>query len=124
MRNTILKISLFLMVSILLVMVHGYGQIQGSVMSSAREPIVNAVVIVTHSSTNARDTARSDKRGFYIFKELAAGKYKVIASATGFKSSIIENVEVIPKDASDEQSHHDISNDTRLEIVLRSLKER
>jgi Carboxypeptidase regulatory-like domain len=110
-----LSIAMFCLISI-----SGFSQIQGGVFDLKKQGIANAVVLAIDSSGIIKDSARSDQRGFYMFKGLPTGKYRIEATARGFRTAVYENIIANKEFPLDEDSRIDISNATRLEIVLKS----
>ena len=83
--------------------------------------IANALIVAIDTSGKVLDSIRSDKRGFYIFKGLHQGRYRIEATATGFRTSVYENILANKEYPVDEYARVDISNATRLEIVLKPV---
>ncbi len=104
---------------ICLISISGFTQIQGGVFDLKKQGIANALVLAIDSSGIIKDSARSDQRGFYIFKGLLTGKYRIEAKASGFRTSVYEHIIANKEFPVDENSRIDISNATRLEIVLK-----
>lgn len=107
---------------ILLFVINSFAQIQGGVFDQKKEGIPNAIIIATDSARNFIDTVRSDKRGFYAFKGLKPGKYKIEAKAPGFMTAVFENIQANQEDPDEGIDRDDISSATRLEIVLKPAK--
>ena len=119
-KNIYIKIMMVSCI-ILFIASKGLAQIQGGVFDQKKDGIANAIIIAIDSSRNFTDTVRTDERGFYSFKGLKAGKYKIEAKAPGFLTSIFRNIEA-REEADDDIIRTDISNATRLEIVLKPAK--
>jgi hypothetical protein len=96
----------------------GVAQIQGGVFDQKKDGIPNAIIIAIDSSRNFTDSVTTDERGFYSFKGLKAGKYRIEAKARGFLTSVFRNIEAREEGPDDGIVRTDISNATRLEIVL------
>ena len=107
---------------ILLFVINSFAQIQGGVFDQKKEGIPNAIIIATDSARNFIDTVRSDKRGFYAFKGLKPGKYKIEAKAPGCMTAVFENIQANQEDPDEGIDRDDISSATRLEIVLKPAK--
>ena len=115
------RLILFLGAMLFLIL-RGSAQIQGGVFNQKGEGIPNAIIIATDSVRKSIDTAWSDKRGFYIFRVLKLGKYKIEAKAPCFNPSVYENVEVNEEESSENTGKNDESFATRLEIILKPAK--
>jgi len=109
-------------VIILFTAAKAFAQIQGGVFDQKGQGIANATIIAIDSTKGSRDTVRTDNRGFYAFKGLKTGKYKIEAKAPGFLSSVFTNIEAREERLDDDIVRTDISNATRLEIYLKPEK--
>ena len=105
---------------ILLLTLCAYSQIQGDVIDQNEKGIPNAVVIATDTVTKMTDTVKSDHRGFYDFKGLKPGIYKIEAMASGFQHANYENIEV--KDGDIGHTQVDLYRGQRLQLSLAPLK--
>jgi hypothetical protein len=103
-----------------LVTLNSYAQIQGDVVDTREKGIPNAMIIATDSLTRKADTVKSDHRGFYEFKSLKLGKYKIEIKATGFKTTVIENI--IVKEGDIGAYEIDLYRGQRLDITLSPAK--
>ena len=74
--------------------VNGKSAIYGVVSDMNGAVIPNAEVVITNSETNAAYQARTNAEGVYLQTNLAAGKYSVRASATGFKTTVINELKL------------------------------
>ena len=97
-----------------------FGQIQGDIADINEKGISNAIIIATDSLTKVADTVRSDNRGFYDFKKLKPGKYKIEVKAQGYKPAIIENV--IVKEGDVGYFERDLYRGQRIDITLSPAK--
>src|SRR5882724_4889515 len=70
------------------------GSIQGYVRDSSGAVITGAHVVVTEVTTNVSREATTDSQGAYIFLALSPGRYKIIATMTGFQQSTVNNVDL------------------------------
>src|SRR5882724_13091330 len=68
------------------------GSIQGYVRDSSGAVITGAHVVVTEVTTNVSREATTDSQGGYTFLALPPGRYKIIATMTGFQQSTVNNV--------------------------------
>jgi hypothetical protein len=95
------------------------AQIEGNVRDVNNKPIPNAKLTATDASGKVTAAVETGARGYYAFKVLKRGKYKIEVKAEGFQTKIVENVEVTVE-GFDEES------DTRpgpwLLIVLNPVK--
>lgn len=79
-----------------------FGQLEGDVLDQNNKTVINAIVIATDSTGKVVDTAKTDERGFYFFKKLTPGRYKIEAKAPGFQpAKYTVQIETAPKDAND-----------------------
>lgn len=67
------------------------GKISGKVLDAQGEPVVGANIIIEGTTMGAA----ADPDGFFYIINIPSGLYKVKASAIGYTSQIIENVQVI-----------------------------
>jgi carboxypeptidase family protein/TonB-dependent receptor-like protein len=64
------------------------GTIQGLVMDSSGAVVAGAQVMVTSDSTGARQSVRTDDRGWFVVTPLEPGSYQLEVSQTGFRRSV------------------------------------
>jgi len=69
-----------------------YGSISGTVSDSSGGAISDVEVTLTNLETGAKLTDKTGVEGFYVFKNLFAGHYRVTAEKTGFKRSEMADV--------------------------------
>ena len=74
------------------------GSIQGYVRDSSGAVISGAHVVVTEIATNVSREASTDSQGSYTFLALPPGRYKIIATMTGFQQSTVNNVDLSVND--------------------------
>ena len=68
--------------------------LQGTVLDSSGASVPGATIVITNEETGVpRETVASDA-GFYRIAGLPPGRYKVVASLTGFADTKVEHVEV------------------------------
>jgi hypothetical protein len=121
-KQPVLKgITLFFII-ICLTAIKGFTQIQGGVFDQKKTGISNALVLASDTSGKIIDSVRSDIRGFYLFSGLTPGKYRIEANAKGFLPTVHENVIANKEYPFDVNTRNDISNATRLEIILKPEK--
>ncbi|PYX84144.1 MAG: hypothetical protein DMG68_21305, partial [Acidobacteria bacterium] len=70
------------------------GDISGDVTDSSGAVVPNATVTADNLGTNQSRTITTSNSGNYRITDLAIGKYKVTASAQGFKT-VVQNAEVL-----------------------------
>ncbi|HLK22368.1 MAG TPA: TonB-dependent receptor [Bryobacteraceae bacterium] len=66
----------------------------GSVLDSSGAAIPNATVIASNDETGVQTTTQSNAGGVYRFTNLPVGRYTITASATGFTTDTLKNVDV------------------------------
>ena len=70
------------------------GQITGTVEDQAGGRVPGAAVTVTNLATNLPRQAAAGDEGDFAFPQLQPGRYKVEVAAQGFKTVLVESVEV------------------------------
>src|SRR5580704_7095457 len=70
------------------------GDLTGTVFDSSGAAIPNATVVALADSTGVRTTAQTNVGGVYRFTNLSVGRYTLTASASGFSSDTLKNVDV------------------------------
>ena len=75
------------------------ASIQGTVTDPTGAVIPGAKVTLKDNATNATQTATSSADGIFNFGQLAPDTYTLSASATGFKTNVLQNVSIIPEQA-------------------------
>jgi hypothetical protein len=96
-------------------------QIEGDVRSKDNKRIIKAVIIAMDSTNKKIDSVFSDDDGFYSFKKLKPGKFIIEAKASGFENRIYKNV-IAREVQVNPEAGNDISNATRLQIILIPIK--
>ncbi|HSU28151.1 MAG TPA: carboxypeptidase-like regulatory domain-containing protein [Chitinophagaceae bacterium] len=108
---------------ILLVISSGcFSQIEGNVIDTSGKAIPGALIIAIDSVKNTADTVKSDKSGYFAYKILKRGNYKIVVIAAGFEKNIQENFMVTNETPDNKATSSDISNATWLDIKLRRPK--
>lgn len=97
-----------------------YGQIHGDITDQNDKGILNAVIIATDSVTLMADTVKTDRRGFYEFKRLKPGKYRMEVKATGFKTAVVEDIKV--KEGDTGIMELDVYRGQRIDVTLSPAK--
>jgi hypothetical protein len=115
-----MKIFILFLGLMWLVTLNSYAQIQGDVVDTREKGIHNAMIIAIDSLTRTADTVKSDNRGFYEFKGLKPGKYKIEVKAAGFKPAFVENIVV--KEGDIGAYEIDLYRGQRLDITLSPAK--
>ena len=110
------KIVLYMMIQ--LPTFSSFAQVEGNVVDTAGKAIPEAMIIAIDTIKNTADSIKADKVGYYSFKNLKRGKYKIAAMAGGFENAIYENVIVHNEIPADDSGQSDISNAEWMEIVL------
>jgi hypothetical protein len=105
------------LIVLLLVSISALSQIEGDVRNKDNNRISKAVVIAMDTTMNIIDSVLTDEYGFYSFTNLKAGKYLIVAKATGFENRLYKNV-IAQERWIDSTAGKDKSNATRLQIVL------
>jgi len=67
------------------------GKISGTVLDSNGDPVIGANVIIENTTMGAA----ADIEGYFYIINIPSGTYKLKASAIGYTSQVIENVQVI-----------------------------
>jgi len=77
-----------------------HAQYRGSIRGVITDPqgalVPGATVTLLNTDTNLAMTAASDQNGIYIFNALPAAHYKVTVQHPGFKTKVLESVQIIP----------------------------
>ncbi len=71
------------------------GDLTGTVFDTSGAAIPNATVVALDDSTGVRTNAQTNAGGVYRFTNLPAGRYTLTASASGFSTDTLKNVDVI-----------------------------
>ncbi len=71
------------------------GDVTGTVLDASGAGIPGASVIATNVSTGVKTPAATNDHGVYRFNNLLVGTYSITASAKGFATSKMENVNVV-----------------------------
>lgn len=98
------------------------AQIEGNVVDTSGKTISAAIIIAIDSASNKSDTTISDKTGYFEFKKLKRGNYKVVTTVPGYQNVVYENVVVRNETSSEENKAPDISDATWLEIVMKPVQ--
>lgn len=115
-----MKAIIIFLVAILSISLNSFAQIQGDIVDPNEKGVPNAIIIAIDSVRNTADTVKSDHRGFYEFKNLKPGKYKIEVKASGFKLTINENIVVKEGDVG--VFEIDLYRGQRLDIILTPAK--
>jgi outer membrane receptor protein involved in Fe transport len=91
--NQILAISFLIATFAVIASAQSFrGTLVGRVTDSAGAGVPNATVTVTHAATNQVRTVTTNDSGEYVAAQLQPGEYSVKIDATGFKSTINQNI--------------------------------
>src|SRR5271165_601179 len=71
------------------------GDVTGTVLDASGAGIPNASVIATNVSTGVKTPTETNASGVYRFNNLLVGQYTITATAKGFSTDKLENVEVV-----------------------------
>ena len=72
------------------------GSIRGVVTDPSGALVSDATVTLLNTDTNLAMTAKSDQNGIYFFNALPAAHYKLTVEHPGFKTKVLERVQIIP----------------------------
>jgi hypothetical protein len=72
----------------------GAGTLQGTVTDPSGAEVPGANVVVTSATTGAERQLTTNSAGLFVAADLPAGRYRVVASASGFSKQRIDNVEL------------------------------
>jgi hypothetical protein len=70
------------------------ARLEGTVQDQSGAVVPNAKLFVVNVNTQARTEAAADASGNYVFPTLKPGIYTLKAEATGFRQSIVNNIEL------------------------------
>lgn len=110
-----------IIIALLFFSANAFSQIEGDVRSNDNKRIPKAVIIAMDTTNRIIDSVFSDDNGFYSFEKLKAGKYIIEAKATGFEKKLYKNI-IAREGVLNPAAGNDISNATRLQIVLLPAK--
>jgi len=101
--NRKLRDKLILVATCLALCIPSFGQVlKGSISGTVTDPqgavVSGAQVKATNTATGAPLTTTTDGSGLFHFNLIPVGEYKVEVSATGFKTSVQNNVLVTARD--------------------------
>src|SRR3954453_20217538 len=71
-----------------------FGTITGTVTDPTGATVPNTDVQVVNEGTNISRTATTGEAGAYDVPNLNAGRYRVTAKAAGFKTSVVQNIDL------------------------------
>jgi hypothetical protein len=71
-----------------------HGSLQGRVLDPSGLPVQDAIAAVENSVTGLRVEAKSNRDGEYRFLRLTPGSYKLTVRKEGFRTGVLESVEV------------------------------
>jgi hypothetical protein len=70
------------------------GTITGFVHDSTGAVVPNADLVATDATTNLTKETHSDGQGQYTFLALPPGRYKIVATLTGFKAATVNDIDL------------------------------
>lgn len=109
------------LIAFLLLSIKTLSQIEGDVRGKDNIRISKALIIAMDTTKNIIDSVVSKEDGFYSFANLKPGKYFIEAKASGFETRLYKNI-IARERIVNKEAGRDISNATRLQIVLVPLK--
>ena len=112
---------IFLSIITLAMTSRSFAQIEGSVTDTSGKAIANAIIIAIDSARNTTDTINSDKGGYFVYKNLKRGEYKITAKASGYQKAVYDNIVVRNETAAGNKSS-DISGAEWVEIVMKPIQ--
>lgn len=71
-----------------------FGSVEGTVTDAQGAVVTSATVTVKNTATNATRTATTNENGQYRILQLQPGFYEVSVTASNFKTSVVESVQV------------------------------
>src|ERR1700733_13573728 len=76
-----------------------YGQtidanLLGTVVDASGATVPNATVEITHSSTGVKTTTKTNADGQYRFNNIPIGIYNLSATAAGFSTANLKNIDI------------------------------
>ena len=77
------------------------GRIRGVVKDPNGAVVAGASVVLTNTETNISQTVQSSSEGEYQFNDLLVGTYKIVVTATGFKTLTLNDVRVVLNNTTD-----------------------
>jgi len=72
------------------------ASIRGTVTDQQGAVVSGATITLLNTDTNLAMTAESDPSGIYIFNAVPAAHYKITVEHPGFKTKVLESVQIIP----------------------------
>lgn len=97
------------------------GSIQGTVVDSKNEPLINAVIEAVQGGIS-KGGAVTDFDGNFVIKPLAAGRYDLKVRSLGYKETITAGVIVSPDKATEVKTKMQPTDNTLDEIVVIDYK--
>jgi Carboxypeptidase regulatory-like domain len=94
-----LALTVLLSVPVILAGTRASGQVdravlEGTVTDPSRSVIVGATLKVLAAATGITEEQKTNSKGYYRFPGLAVGQYKVTVAGTGFKTKVVEDVQL------------------------------
>src|SRR5215813_3557860 len=72
----------------------GAGTLQGTITDPSGAVIPGAIIVITSDATGVQRELSSNSAGLYVAADLPAGRYRLLASATGFAKQQFNDVEL------------------------------
>ena len=73
------------------------ASLRGTVTDQQGAAVPDATVTLTNTATNQKMVATSDANGIYQFNALGPAPYSLSAEHAGFKTRVLDNVQIIPE---------------------------
>ncbi|MBK7930519.1 MAG: carboxypeptidase regulatory-like domain-containing protein [Bryobacterales bacterium] len=70
------------------------GAIQGIVQDQTQGAVIGSQVVLTNIDTGLRREVTTNETGFYTAPSLPVGRYKLVASMTGFSSAEVAELKL------------------------------
>ncbi|MCW5982265.1 MAG: carboxypeptidase regulatory-like domain-containing protein [Bryobacteraceae bacterium] len=71
------------------------GQVNGVVNDPSGAAVPGAEVVLTNAGTNIEDRATSNESGYFTFRNLQPGRYRLKVAATGFKTATLADFPIV-----------------------------
>src|SRR5882724_5403584 len=93
------KVAFTALTALFLLTALSYGQtidanLVGTVVDASGAAVPNAAVEITHVTTGAKTTAKTNLDGQYRFNNIPIGLYNLSASAAGFSTVNLKNIDI------------------------------
>ena len=72
----------------------GTGRLDGTVIDAAGGLMAGAKVTVTHQATQSKTETTTNADGIFVFPSLAPGLYNISVESSGFRTAVVNSVEI------------------------------